>query len=260
MNLNIDKIKVNLVDKMKRGQMVRIIYLGASCTQRRIPGMHWGDWLELACKLQYGGGIFQVFNAGVGGETAKDLLNRLDRDVIKLSPDAVIMTIGGNDAIRNMPLDDYEHNLLTLHRRMSESGVLVIFQTYYAWDLKRLPGVGDKLNKFMQIIRDTAKKTESPFIDQYERWSPMISQKEYVDRLLMDPLHTTELGNLVMGLNLSSIFECANPGDLEPAETSKVPATDSLMINYAKEVVRLTTNYTKEALEIHETINSKLDI
>ena len=256
MNLNINKIKVDLVDKMKHGQMIRMIYLGASCTQRRIPGMHWGDWLELACKLKYGGGIFQAFNLGVGAETTKDLLNRLDRDVIKLWPDAVIMTIGGNDAITNMPRDDYKHNLLTLHRRMSESGILVIFQTYYAWDLKFFSGVEDKLNDFMQFIRDTAKETKSPLIDQYERWAPIIPQKEYVDKLLMDPLHTTELGNLVMGLNLSNIFECVIPRDLESMGAPQVPDsdTDDLMANYLKEAIELMTNYAKEAVEIHDIL------
>ena len=256
MNLNINKIKVDLVDKMKHGQMIRMIYLGASCTQRRIPGMHWGDWLELACKLKYGGGIFQAFNLGVGAETTKDLLNRLDRDVIKLWPDAVIMTVGGNDAINNVPMDEYKQNLLTLHRRISESGVLVIFQTYYGWDLKNFSGVEDKLNKFLQIIRDTAKKTESPLIDQYERWAPIISQRKNIDKLLMDPIHTTELGNLVMGLNLSNIFECVIPRDLESMGAPQVPDsdTDDLMANYLKEAAKLMTNYAKEVVEIHDIL------
>lgn len=204
MNLHLNQIQDRLIRKMKNGQLVRTVYFGSSNTQRHIPGMHWGDWLELACKRTYGA-LYQAFNAGVGGETSTNLLGRVQRDVIDLSPAAVIITIGGNDACQDMPADTYRSNLLKLHERATQAGILVIFQTYFGCDMRYLPA---KLSEFMRIMRQTAQATESPLIDHFERWAPLIRQEQYVNELLMDPLHTRELGNLVMGLDLANIFGC----------------------------------------------------
>lgn len=40
---------------------------------------------------------FQIVNRGVGGETTAQILNRLDRDVIALKPDVVVIEMGIND-------------------------------------------------------------------------------------------------------------------------------------------------------------------
>jgi lysophospholipase L1-like esterase len=40
---------------------------------------------------------FQVINRGVGGETTEQILNRLDRDVIAIRPDVVVIEMGIND-------------------------------------------------------------------------------------------------------------------------------------------------------------------
>ena len=210
-NLNIDMIGSRLIAKMARGQMVRLLYFGSSNTQRRIPGMHWADWLELGCKNHWGRGLFQAFNLGVGGETTRDLLGRFERDVATLVPDAVFVTIGGNDSgpAADMSADEYRGNLLKLHDLICGCGAMTIFQTYYGCDLENVDREeGQKMNAFMQVMRDVAADTDLPLIDQYQRWQPIMDQRDYVQRLLIDPFHVTELGNMVMGLNLLRVFDC----------------------------------------------------
>ncbi len=217
-NLNLDRIDPRLLDRMRQGRMVRLVYFGSSNTQRRIPGMHWGDWLELGLKRQYGAGLLQAFNLGVGGQTTRDLLGRFGRDVAQLHPDAVLITIGGNDCgpLANMSEAEYRDNLLQLHQRIADLGAMTIFQTYYGCDLKNLaPETGRKLEAFMEIKRQVAADTGAPLIDQYERWQPLMEDPARVKELLIDPFHVTETGNAVMGLNLLRAFACPPTPDIE---------------------------------------------
>ena len=62
----------------------------------------------------------QVINAGVGGNTTKDLLVRIDRDVIDLNPDLVIVMVGTNDMLNSRKMvsySDYTSNLELLVKK-----------------------------------------------------------------------------------------------------------------------------------------------
>jgi lysophospholipase L1-like esterase len=50
---------------------------------------------------------FEVINLGVGGETAGKAVERIRRDIPKLSPDLVIWQVGTNDAINGAIVADY---------------------------------------------------------------------------------------------------------------------------------------------------------
>jgi acyl-CoA thioesterase I len=47
-----------------------------------------------------------VLNRGRDGETSESALERLDEDVLSLSPSTVIITLGGNDMLRRLPIAD----------------------------------------------------------------------------------------------------------------------------------------------------------
>lgn len=52
-----------------------------------------------------------VINAGVGGNTYQDLLNRVQTDVIAHSPDVVIVECGLNDLEQQVPIDVFVNNI-----------------------------------------------------------------------------------------------------------------------------------------------------
>lgn len=70
---------------------MRIVFLGDSLTW----GGYGGDFVAEVARLlpQH-----EIINAGNGGDTVVNLLNRLDK-VLELQPDAVFVMVGGNDAI-----------------------------------------------------------------------------------------------------------------------------------------------------------------
>tara|TARA_R110002096_G_scaffold288244_7_gene481953 strand:- start:7033 stop:7764 length:732 start_codon:yes stop_codon:yes gene_type:complete len=70
-----------------------------------------------------------VFNEGVPGNSTRDLLKRLDGDVLALQPDVVVVLAGTNDRINSkklVTLPDYLANQQTLVQRIQEGGATVI--------------------------------------------------------------------------------------------------------------------------------------
>lgn len=54
---------------------------------------------------------WRVVNAGVPGDTSADALRRLDGLIAEHNPQAILIAIGGNDFLRNVPLDATRANI-----------------------------------------------------------------------------------------------------------------------------------------------------
>jgi lysophospholipase L1-like esterase len=212
MNDTIEKIK----HRWQQGELTRILAFGSSNTERFLPGMHWFDCLDLAIKQKYGR-VHHCINTGIGGNTTRDLLQRFERDAAFYQPHAVIITIGGNDCNpeRDVSIEDFERNLLTLHQQFSALGTLVIFQTYYA---VISDGSQRFLNfyKYSDIVRKVVAQTQSGLIDQLARWE--LLQQHYPDvylPLMRDAFHVTPRGNRVMGVGVARAFDLRPQADLD---------------------------------------------
>ena len=67
-----------------------------------------------------------VINAGVNGDTTRDALQRLEPDVLSRNPRLVIVTLGGNDFLRQMPMHETFANLDDIVRRIQARGAMVV--------------------------------------------------------------------------------------------------------------------------------------
>lgn len=67
-------------------------------------------------------------NAGIGGHTAQDGLNRLQRDVLAHKPSVVLVNFGMNDAGYPAGTDGgaFERNMEEIHRRLDTAGVRLV--------------------------------------------------------------------------------------------------------------------------------------
>lgn len=78
----------------------------------------------------------KVVNLGRNGDTTASSLDRMD-EVLRLKPDIVLVTLGGNDLLTRTPLDQTLGNLRKGFQRLHEAGTMAV---YLAIDP---PGVGD---------------------------------------------------------------------------------------------------------------------
>lgn len=73
-----------------------------------------------------------VINAGVGGNSTRNLLKRVERDVLAKKPDVVVMMVGTNDALNSgnfVPIKEYEKNLKNLVKQFAGVSSKVVLMT-----------------------------------------------------------------------------------------------------------------------------------
>jgi lysophospholipase L1-like esterase len=200
----------SILNRLQTESRTRIVAFGSSNTERRIHGLHWFDWLDLGIKQTYGR-VHHCINAGLGGDTTQELLQRFERDVALYRPHVVFVTIGGNDASPQSGIDDdeYRHNLLALVRQIRTLGASAVLQTYYSADVARMPlAHGDAFLRFMDLVRAVAAQTGANLIDHHRRWEPLrTSRVDDYRKLTIDPLHVNPLGNMLIGLDLLRVFD-----------------------------------------------------
>ncbi|MDF1512810.1 MAG: GDSL-type esterase/lipase family protein [Anaerolineae bacterium] len=202
----------NILDRLKEGQRTRLVAFGSSNTDRRIHGLHWFDWLDLALKQTYGR-VHHSINAGLGGDTTPGLLARFDQDVALYQPHAVFITIGGNDSNPDKAIaaPEYRANLRRLTGMVRDLDAVPILQTYYAADIPNLgQRHGSQFLHYMDIVRETAVETGTVLVDHHRRWEPLrLTRPDLYRALMLDALHVNPLGNMLMGLDLIRAFHAA---------------------------------------------------
>ena len=106
-------------------EALRILALGDSLTQGYgLPnGTEFPAQLEAALRAE--GLNIGVMNAGVSGDTSAGGLARLDWSLAD-HPDAAIVELGGNDALRGLSPAEMERNLDAILTRLSAEGIPVL--------------------------------------------------------------------------------------------------------------------------------------
>ncbi|MDV7139141.1 GDSL-type esterase/lipase family protein [Maribacter sp. TH_r10] len=157
----------------------------------------------------------QVFNAGIGGNNTKNLLERLDADVLRHNPDLVIVMVGTNDMLNSKKMiyyRNYAHNLEEIIQRIKVKGAEVVlmtpppvdsmylFQRHDRNAYREIPNV--KMDSTRQIIKKLARKDGLGCIDLFQIFSDMGLPEHNVDLFFRnernsgakDGVHPTALG------------------------------------------------------------------
>ena len=205
-----DQIFTDAVECFKNSEHFRLVALGASNTERYMPGMHWLDVLEVGLRIRFGR-KFQVIDSGICGNNTREALARFDRDVAFFKPSLVIVTLGGNDCStvpdKHVPEAEYRANLEEIAARIKALGAIPVFQTYYKMDLTAMdPERARGFVRNMEIVREQAAKHHWNFVDQYavfDRVDPEVHRY----KLMLNPMHTNEMGNMLIGIELLRHFD-----------------------------------------------------
>jgi len=84
--------------------------------------MNWVSLLDEAIFEEYGNGICTAINSGKCGSSYSEGLTRLDRDVLRFTPDLVIIAFGMNDAGRGTDgLENFRKDVRTMVKRIREA-------------------------------------------------------------------------------------------------------------------------------------------
>lgn len=168
-----------------------IVALGDSLTAgyQLAPGMGFPAQLERA--LREDGYDVTVLDAGVSGDTTSGGLSRLDWSVGP-DADAVIVALGGNDALRGLPPETTRENLSAILDRLEERGLPVLLAGMLA-----PPNLGEEYGKaFRAVFEDLSERdiVYYPFFLEGVAANPELN--------LPDGIHPTEEGIAVMVENI----------------------------------------------------------
>jgi len=168
-----------------------VVALGDSLTAgyQLAPGMGFPAQLERA--LRADGLEVRVIDAGVSGDTTSGGLSRLDWSVGP-EADAVIVALGGNDALRGLPPETTRANLAAILDRLRERGLPVLLAGMLA-----PPNLGEDYGEaFRGVFEELGAEADVyyPFLLEGVAADPALNQP--------DGIHPTEEGIAVMVENI----------------------------------------------------------
>ena len=146
-----------------------------------------------------------VINSGISGDSAKGGYERLERDVIKYSPDLCVVSFGLNDSCC-YSLDEYTEYMDKIFATLKEKGIETVFLTQNFMCTETSPHLRDKLfknlaadfakvqnggvfKKYMESAKKLAIKYGVNICDLYSVWEKLYVSGANVTELLANKLN-----------------------------------------------------------------------
>ena len=206
MNVRLDPTDASRSFKTPEPGRSRIVYLGDSRVE------YWLDPPGLA--------TWQVLNRGIGGETTAQVLLRLDRDVLALNPQIVVLQAGVND-LRTLGLFAGENdaitrrclsNLETIIDRLRTRGVVVVVTTIFPVgrvDLLRRPVWSDATIDAIDRVNQRLRALARPGVLVLDADKILRRDQRIEPTFAADLLHLSPSGYEALNESLRSVLESA---------------------------------------------------
>jgi acyl-CoA thioesterase-1 len=128
----------------------------------------------------------EIINTGISGETTAGLLDRAEF-ISSQKPDMLLITIGGNDAFRNLPLENTKENIqkaIQIFKKNIEAENIYLLQIESPANL----GLGYR-GKFNNMYTEIAKKEDIQTL-------PFVVKEVFLNesRMLPDSIHPNRAG------------------------------------------------------------------
>lgn len=202
------------IKPFKKGD--RVAFVGNSITD----GGHYHSYIWLYYMTHFPGRKIAVFNAGIGGDVAGQIYNRLDEDVFSKKPTVITLTFGMNDTkyyeflkpdadkIASQSIEKSYQSYLEIEKRLLEfkGEKIMIASSPYDETVKLknnfFPGKSSAMLKIADFQEQAAKKNHWGFID-FNRPMTAISMREQKKDSLFtlcgtDRIHPSNDGHMIM--------------------------------------------------------------
>lgn len=207
---------------VKQGE--KIAFLGDSITQ---GGNRKSGYVTLVMQaLNHEGLKLSHVPAGLSGNRSKDMLARLDRDVISKKPDWMFLSCGvndvwhftlklGNRTFQGIPLEDYQQNVRAIvgQAQAASIKIMILTSTMIGEDPEK--ETNKKLIPYNDFPREFAKENELPLADLNREMQAQLKtipdvpgkarmfgepkyDRKIQNKLTTDGCHMNKLGNIMM--------------------------------------------------------------
>ena len=204
-----DKVYMNRASLIEEGP-ITIVAFGDSVTHGALQSeinyetVYWNRLKQKINNLRSYVPV-NVINAGIAGLTAKDSLSRLEKQVLRYSPDLIIVSFGLNDV--HEPLEDYLSSLKIIFEKSVACAEEVIFMTpnmFNTYVDESLTGSGaeiaqtlahyqnnGRMDLYMNSAMNLARELGVKVCDCYSKWKKL-SETEDTTKLLVNRINHPE--------------------------------------------------------------------
>jgi lysophospholipase L1-like esterase len=191
----------------------KVAFMGDSITQF---GEGPTGYVTLAAQaLEANGRKIVVIPAGVSGNTSKDMLARLDRDVLSKKPDWMTLSCGVNDVwhgANGCTLDEYQKNITSIIDQATAAGIKVVILTATMIQEDQTNALNKKLVDYNQFLHTLATEKHFPIADlNADMQAELAAQKAATPNLkgnilTVDGVHMNGLGDEMMAAGILKAF------------------------------------------------------
>jgi lysophospholipase L1-like esterase len=217
---------------------VRIAALGSSSTAgtgASSPKACYPSQLQAELSRRFPGKSFHVANLGVGGQLARDMLARIDTQVMPLKPSLVIWQTGVNDAMQNVGIDGFRAALARGVDKILAQGVdVILLDMQYFPKGEKLPGY----KEYLRVMRQVAEERKIPILHRYDIMKHLVTTAQFTSEQLLanDSFHQNDLGygclsdlladaiegDLKERLPKTAVHQASSPAGFNPAQTTQM--------------------------------------
>jgi len=145
----------------------KVAFLGDSITEQGANSP--GGYVRLVeSGLEKQGRKIEVIPAGVSGNNCRDMLARLDKDVLSKKPDWMTLSCGVNDVwqpTKAVPLDEYQKTITSIVDQATAAGIKVIILTATMIGEDPAYPNNQKLAPYNDFLRSLAAQRHFPLAD-----------------------------------------------------------------------------------------------
>jgi len=210
----------------------KVVFMGDSVT-----GMGWSDsggYIHLVTSgLETLGIKIVPVPAGVGGNRSLEMVARLDRDVLSLEPDWLLLSCGVNDVwSRSIDLDTFKKNITSIVDRTQAAGIKVMILTPTPIYEANVSEFSTKLVDYVAFMCQLARERNLPLADINAAWLNDIKAQPPGNRnhvLTIDGVHPNPDGHLALAREVLHAFG-ATPDQMGKVEAGWMAAPDNATI------------------------------
>jgi lysophospholipase L1-like esterase len=203
---------------------LRIVAMGSSSTQgygATNPKYSYPAQLKMKLEAAMPGIQIHVWNKGIGGQDAEEMVARMSKDVKPEHAHIVVWQVGTNSAIRRDPLTKFADKLragIDIGHSLGANFVMMNLQ--YVPAVVALPDE----EEYARVMAEVAKEKNAGLFRRFEIMRSWYNDgMPYAQFVTNDGLHLNDFGQKCIGKLLSmSILDAVNPRRLTgAANTSK---------------------------------------
>lgn len=209
----------------------KIAFLGDSITQ-----FGWeraGGYVKLVIAGLQSVGVTAVpVPAGISGNTSRDMLGRLDRDVISKKPDWMTLSCGVNDVwhgANGVDLETYKTNIASIVDKAQAAGIKVVILTA-TMIMENDNPFNQKLAAYNDFLRQLAKDKGLPLVDLNAQFWDVLkappAEGSGPVHLTVDGVHMNPQGNMLMARGILEGFG-VTPAQVDAYETTWKASPDA---------------------------------